>query len=78
MEYVPVAVNCSVVPWPKLGPAGVNTMVCSTGATTFTRPVAVRLPDVMVRVVVPTVFPVTMPWSTVATAGLLEVQLTYV
>lgn len=81
LEYMPVAVNCCVVPSAMLGVAGVTTMDCKVALLTVNCVEPEILPDVAVIVVLPTPTEVAFPRKpiallTVATAELEELQVT--
>jgi hypothetical protein len=78
-EYVPVAVNCWVVPTSMLGLAGVTAMEDRVAEFTVRVVLPETLPVVAVMVVVPTETPMARPvLSIVATDGFDELQVTCV
>ena len=81
--YVPVAVNCSVVPNGSVGIAGVTAIDTSTAAVTVTvaEPLIVDplTPDVAVILVLPSASPLTIPvLPTPAIAVFALLQVTFV
>ena len=76
-EYVPIAVSCNCVPAAIVGAAGSTAMAVSTGAVTVSVALAEMLPALAVSVVTPAASALTPCVSlTIATAGLLDVQVT--
>ena len=76
--YVPVAVNCSVVPFAIDGLPGVTAIVTNVAAVTVSgSPGLVTPPSVAVICDVPTPIPVANPAAlTVATLGVPDVHVT--
>src|ERR1019366_4131537 len=75
--YVPVAVNCCVVPFAIEAVAGVTEMETRIGVLTSTLAEPVTEPEVVMMVDVPSMLPVTSPAvDTGATAGAEDPQVT--